>query len=226
MPIPILCYHKVSAEEVDGTWLNVTPARLDAHIRFFLRRKYTFLRGFELAQAWPKRGVCFTFDDAYVSAIRNAPSLFERHGVRCTFYAVSERVGLTSSWDAPKDAPLAGWNDLIAVSKAGHEIGNHTATHPHLGELTQILQEEEIKACRETLISHGIQEGSFCYPYGSLNAASKSAIQANGYQIGMAIGKRAALPTDDRLALPRIVMAYRDSTAMLLYKLHVRPKLK
>lgn len=226
MQLPILCYHKVSPHPSDGRWLNVHPHRLAQHLRFFKRRGYSFNTVQELAHAWPTRGVCLTFDDAYTNAMNHGVEVLKANGGRATFYVVSERVGTTSSWDGDKAAPLADWDLLIQAASDGHEIGNHTASHAHMGELSLDGQVAEIKACGEALESKGFQPASFCFPYGDHSANSSTALQKCGYTVGVVIGKRPATPNDPLLALPRIVMAYGDSLPMLLYKLNVRPKLK
>src|SRR4051812_17322791 len=109
----ILCYHKVGPVATEGRRLNIEPARLRSHIRFFARRGFAFLLGRELAQSWPERSVCFTFDDAYTSTIRNAPELLEESGARGSFYAVSDKVGGSSGWDGSLARPLASWDELL-----------------------------------------------------------------------------------------------------------------
>ncbi len=75
--------------------------------------------GFE----WPegkKVALSLTFDDARLSQIDNGIPIFDKYGVKATFYvspaAVPER--------------LDGWKQAI---ESGHEIGNHSMTHPCTG---------------------------------------------------------------------------------------------
>ncbi len=226
MQLPILCYHKVSLEPSDGRWLNIHPRRLRQHLKFFIRRGCEFKTVGELSGNWPRRGVCLTFDDAYISAMTQGVEVLNSLGARSTFYVVSDRVGQSSSWDGKRAAPLADWDLLVEAARTGHEIGNHTATHVHMGALSHEEQVGEIKRCKEVLAARGFASSSFCYPYGDFSEDSSGALNECGYKVAVVIGKRAALPSDPLLALPRIVMAYGDSVAMLLYKLHVRPKLK
>lgn len=226
MQLPILCYHKVSPDPAEGRWLNVHPKRLKQHLSFFARRGYSFHTAHDLGEKWSKRGVCFTFDDAYTNAMEFGVEALSSVNAKATFYVVSERVGTTSSWDADKAAPLAGWDVLMQAHEMGHEIGNHTANHVHMDNLNIESQIVEIQACKEALAEKGILRSSFCFPYGSHSPASATALKKCGYNVGVVIGKRPALPSDPLLALPRIVMAYGDSLPMLLYKLNIRPRLK
>ncbi len=225
MPLPILCYHKVGDEATYGRWLNIHPKTLRDHIRFFARRGYTFLRAVDLAEDWPPRGVCLTFDDAYVSATTHGIEVLKSERVLATFYVVSDKVGCSSDWDPGKEARLANWDHLKEAAQDGYEIGNHTASHVRLGDLALDEQVAEIKQCREALSARGFSQASCCFPYGSHSPMTAKALEACGYRVGVALGKRLARENDPKFALPRIVMSYGDSLPMLLYKLHIRPRL-
>jgi peptidoglycan/xylan/chitin deacetylase (PgdA/CDA1 family) len=217
----ILCYHKVGNAQTEGRWLNIEPRRLRTHVRFFQRRKWPVLMAKELAGPWPDRSVCFTFDDCYRSTMQHVPRIFEDLGVRAVFYAVPSQVGATSAWDHERAAPLADWDAILAADRAGHEIGNHSWSHARLAACPLEEQIEEVQRGHSALLERGIEPKSFCYPYGAL--AEREAVP---YEVGLAIGKHAALETDDRKRLPRFVVAYSDALPMLLYKIWVRPKLR
>ncbi len=220
----ILCYHKVGPVAEEGRRLNIEPERLSAHARFFARRGFRFARACDLMDPWSARTVCFTFDDAYASTMQSAPAILEEAGGRGSFYAVSDKVGLTSDWDGELARPLAPWSVLVEVQARGHEIGNHTCTHPHLHQLTRAQQLSEIADADRAMRERGLSPASFCYPYGSL--CPEELLTQCGYSVGLALGKRVATEGDDRQALPRIVVAYSDSIAMLLYRIHLRPRLR
>ncbi|MFZ4508666.1 MAG: polysaccharide deacetylase family protein [Fimbriimonas sp.] len=220
MKLPILCYHKVGPIAEEGRSLNIEPSQLDAHVRFFARRNARFALARDLAGDWSGLGVCLTFDDAYSSTMHYGVEVLNRNGAKGTFYAVPTLVGQSSSWDGESARPLADWPALLAAQAAGHEIGNHSHTHPHL---PQVDATPEVALAHDDLITHGIQPGSFCYPYGHWNDETRAAVVASGYKVGMALGKRPARPSDDRLALPRVVMACSDGIAMLIYKLYLKP---
>jgi peptidoglycan/xylan/chitin deacetylase (PgdA/CDA1 family) len=219
--VPILCYHKVGLAAEEGRRLNIEPERLEQHVRFFVRRGFRIvLPDADLFSS--NRCVCFTFDDAYSSALNHALPVFERHDCRCTFFAVTSLVGGSSSWDGELARPLAGWADLERAHSRGFIIGNHTHTHPRLADLDIAKHEDEVLSAKNLLAEHGITSTAFCYPYGSLNEAAKDVV-ARHYEVGLALGKRPATSEDDRLALPRIAVAYSDGLAKLLYKIHIRP---
>lgn len=223
MTLPILCYHKVGPITEEGRGLNIEPGRLESHGRFFARRGHRFLLAKDLADEWPNRAVCFTFDDAYCSTLTHGVEAMRRAGGVGSIYAVTSLVGGTSEWDAGRERPLANWDQLLVAQAAGFEIGNHTRTHARLGDLSLEGQAAEIEAAQAALLAHGLDSGSFCLPYGSHNLETRAAMTQAKVAVGLALSRRPAKPDDDRLLLPRIVVAYGDGVPKLLYKIHVRP---
>lgn len=224
--LPILCYHKVGPVAQEGRRLNVEPGRLRSHLLFFMRRAYAFPTVWEVAEGrWEARSVLFTFDDAYASTIQNAAPLFLAAGRPCAIFAVAGHVGTESSWDGSLARPLADWDSLRSAGLAGIEIGCHSLSHARIDTLDASSLEREIQGAKRVLEEHGIVHASFCYPYGSHSEAVRSAVRKSGYRVAFALGKRCAHPHDDRLALPRIAVAYSDVLPKLIYKMFVRPML-
>ena len=72
---------------------------------------------------WPEGKKCalsLTFDDARLTQIDKGIPLLNKYNVKATFYISPER--LTERLD--------GWKEALAL---GHEIGNHTMSHPCTG---------------------------------------------------------------------------------------------
>lgn len=222
----ILCYHKVGLERDIGRWLAVSPSNLASHIRFFQRRGYMFLTGRDLADSWPERAVCFTFDDAYVSTLENGLPLFREAKATASLYAVPSQVGGRSAWDGDRAQPLADWHALRKAQDQGFEIGNHTLTHARLADLSSDSVRMEIEEAHRNLLREGIRPASFCYPYGSESVEARRAVAEAGYKVGLALGKRIATRADDPTAFPRIIVSYGDRVPMLMYKIFVRPALR
>ena len=95
-----------------------------------------------------------------------------------------------------------------------------------MSELTAEEQLSEIRIADEMLREHGITPGSFCYPYGAYDDTTVEVLGECGYGVGLALNKRVAAATDQRLVLPRIVVGYSDALPMLLYKIYLRPRLR
>ena len=106
-----------------------------------------------------------SFDDGRPSQIENGVPLFERYGVKATFYVNPDSV---------KKNP-EGWKQAAAK---GHEIGNHSMTHPCTGnkpfsrknaveDLTLERMREEMLAANSFLKEQlGVTVRTFAYPCG------------------------------------------------------------
>lgn len=223
--VPILCYHKVGSAAEEGKWLNVEPERLRSHVRLFKKRGYTFVQAKSLSIRWPERGICLTFDDAYESTLMNGIEVMRNAEVTGSIYAVGSQIGGSSVWDGPLARPLASAELLKSVSAAGFEIGNHTNTHCRLSGNTWSEQLEEFESAHKALVEAGITANSVAYPYGDFDSNTVLAFEKTGYSVGLGLSRRPAFDSDALSALPRIVVAYGDSNAHLLYKVFLRWRL-
>lgn len=117
---------------------------------------------------WPegKRiAVSLTFDDARESQIDVGVPLLNRHGVKATFYVLPDRIRRR----------IPDWK---AALQAGHEVGNHSVTHPCTANegfsTTNALEYYTLERMAEELDTAnvaiermlGIQPQSFAYPCG------------------------------------------------------------
>jgi len=116
---------------------------------------------------WPdgkRAAVSLSFDDARPSEIDNGLEILDRYGVKATFYVLPFNV----------EKRLAGWKKAVAN---GHEIGNHTLTHPCSGNYLwvrtalenctlEIIEQdiEEANVAIERLL--GVRPTTFAYPCG------------------------------------------------------------
>ncbi|HZS53351.1 MAG TPA: polysaccharide deacetylase family protein, partial [Bryobacteraceae bacterium] len=109
---------------------------------------------YELAtwRGFSASAVSYTFDDNSPNQFSVAQPMFDAKGLHATFFCI---VGGTPDWTA-----------ITNASAKGHEIGNHTLTHPNLSSETdaQVIAEE---GGAKTLIeAHtGKKCVSLAYPY-------------------------------------------------------------
>lgn len=85
----------------------------------------------ERAFVWPegKSGaVSLSFDDGYESQVLRGTPLFDRYGVKVSFYVLPFFL----------EPQLTLWKKAVA---AGHEIGNHTVLHPCTGNFDWVRKE-------------------------------------------------------------------------------------
>ena len=117
---------------------------------------------------WPagKRvAVSLSFDDARASQVDVGLPLFDVQGVKVTFYVNPRSLGKR----------LDGWKKAAAK---GHEIGNHSSSHPCTGNFTwsrehalenytlAMMEQEMDGANAETERMLGVKPTTFAYPCG------------------------------------------------------------
>jgi peptidoglycan/xylan/chitin deacetylase (PgdA/CDA1 family) len=130
--------------------------------------------------------LALTFDDGFANVLRHGLEPLARHGFRAIEYLVAERLGGTNDWDAPDGEVQERLMDTAQVRDwlaAGHGIGSHTLTHPHLTRISPQRAKEEIFASRKKLEDlFGVPVRHFCHPYGDWNAAVRDLVIAAGYE--------------------------------------------
>jgi peptidoglycan/xylan/chitin deacetylase (PgdA/CDA1 family) len=111
---------------------------------------------------WPngaRAAVSLTYDDGLDSQLENVVPELEARGLKGTFFLVQENV----------DARIADW---VKTAALGHEIGNHTVSHPcTLGPFTEAaFAQREIVPMEAYLDSHfgASHRRIFAYPCGYL----------------------------------------------------------
>jgi peptidoglycan/xylan/chitin deacetylase (PgdA/CDA1 family) len=117
---------------------------------------------------WPggaRAALSLSFDDARASQVDVGLAVLDAQGVKATFYVVPEAV----------ERRLEGWRKVAA---AGHEIGNHSLTHPCSGNFPwarrKALEDYTLDRMRRELVDAnarvkellGVAPETFAYPCG------------------------------------------------------------
>jgi len=118
--------------------------------------------------SWPsgkELAISLTFDDARASQVEKGTALLDEYGVKATFYVLP----------GPVKEHLAGWQQAV---QSGHEIGNHSLTHPCSGNFPwarqKALEDLSIQDIRRELTESnkqlesmlGVKPQAFAYPCG------------------------------------------------------------
>ncbi len=92
-----------------------------------------------------------------------------KHNIKATFF-------VCGFWAKEND-------DIVeAIHASGHEIGNHTSTHPHMSLLDVPTIEQEVLSFDDTLEKiTGTRTNLFRAPYGEYNDLVISTVRAMGY---------------------------------------------
>jgi len=100
--------------------------------------------------------VALTFDDGPGPYTPQILDILDEFDARATFYVVGQQI---TSW--PRMLPL--------IAEAGHDIGNHTMSHPKLSELTVAEQADQINGLDELVVGRaGIMPTTVRPPFGDL----------------------------------------------------------
>ena len=102
-----------------------------------------------------KKQVSISFDAAWGDEqTHTLLDILKEHNVKSTFFLVGDWV------DKYPD-------DVKDIYDAGHDIGNHSDTHPHMTEMSTEEQKNQIKACNEKIKEiTGKEPKLFRAPYG------------------------------------------------------------
>lgn len=117
---------------------------------------------------WPQgkqAALSISFDDARESQVTGGTQLLDQYGIKATFFVVPSSV----------EKQLDGWKKAVA---SGHEIGNHTLTHPCTGNFdfsrknaledhTLNDMQKELTECNKRIKELlGVKAEVFAYPCG------------------------------------------------------------
>lgn len=72
--------------------------------------------------------------------------------------------------------------EVKKIAEAGHDLGNHSATHPHMSQLSSEQITEELRKCHENVKElTGIEMDLFRPPFGEYDNEVIETATANGY---------------------------------------------
>lgn len=217
----ILTYHSIGYRRHE---MNVTPEDFSAHMNWLVRN-HPIITLEEAAAGVP--GVAITFDDGYQDNLLHAAPLLHALEIPATIFMVSDRAGTTLDADPePETGVLMRWDELCNLRAMGIQVGSHTRTHPHLAQLDEEAQYEEIVGSKLQLEARlGFAVTCFAYPYGSAadyNDTSIRLAEAAGYTLAVSNRYGHNSPVEDRYALRRIWVDATDTLPLFRAKVDGR----
>lgn len=118
----------------------------------------------------PEKKVAVSFDAAWgADDTDELLRILEENNVKATFF-------LCGYWvDKYPD-------EVEKIAKAGHDLGNHSATHPHMSQLTAEQITKELQDCHAAVKElTGIEMDLFRPPFGEYNNTVIQTARENGY---------------------------------------------
>ena len=116
-----------------------------------------------------KKQVAISFDAAWGDEETNRLlDILDRYDVKATFFLVGDWV---------EKYP----NDVKTIAAKGHDIGNHSDTHPHMPQLSESRAAEEVTACNEKIEAlTGSTPTLFRPPYGDYDNMVVNCVKSMG----------------------------------------------
>jgi len=177
--ILVLNYHRIvhSGEYVDPLYtkftLDVSVFQQQLDLIQQLGIHVVDLANLSETTSLPPFCIGITFDDGHLSDLQIAAPLLEKNNFPATFFPVINQIGTEN---------FMTWDDLTTLLKMGFTIGSHSFSHPHLTDLNQEDQHQEIVESRRVLEEKlGILVQLFSIPYGESDVRIIQTIQSAGY---------------------------------------------
>jgi peptidoglycan/xylan/chitin deacetylase (PgdA/CDA1 family) len=195
-PVPILMYHVISSPPPNAPYpeLYVPRASFAAEVAWLARHGYHAVTLQQVFDSWrgartlPDRPIVLSFDDGYLSQVKNALPLLRAH--RWAGVLNLELRNLTVVWGIRPP----GIRRLI---RAGWEIDAHTLTHPDLTTVGAAQLRDEVAGSREAIRKRfHVPVNFFCYPAGRYDDTVIAAVQAAGYRGATTTNYGLARPSD------------------------------
>lgn len=224
--VPILTYHKLGPRPpgVRLKGLYVSAALFDRQLAELRAAGFTSCSLTDAAGATENRGLrlVVTFDDGFRNVFQYGLEPLARHHFQAVQFLVSDRLGQSNDWDEGAGEAAEGLMDEAQVREwlaAGHQIGSHTRTHPHLPELAPDRAREEITASKKSLEDRfGVAIEHFCYPYGDWNESVRRAVAQAGYRTACTVEPGVNASVESPLLLRRFTARYRSRNLKTLWR--------
>ncbi|MDO4854425.1 MAG: polysaccharide deacetylase family protein [Coriobacteriia bacterium] len=162
----------------------------------------------------PKRTVLITFDDARYCAVKNAPAVLKKYGMKSTWFVIGKRTATSDGTDAHRyTATVDDLTQMIdeysGVELQGHSYGLHDTDS--VGKaLIYSKSYEDVLDDFSQLNSFASKSGLgnfkyFAYPYGSDPEWYRKGVKDSGVKAAFGFGDDAlAAKTDNIYAISRV----------------------
>lgn len=177
----------------------------------------------------PTRGkksiVAITFDDAFVSILKNALPVLTKWGLTANIFVPTGSLGKPPQWEIPsrsfdKNDPVISQEQVAKLNNDGFEVSSHTVTHPVLTEIDEDrLRHELLDSKRELERIIGYEVPAISYPHGAYDKRVCEAAEKAGYELGFTIEPCTINNYTNNLQMGRFAVSTRDS--LMEFKLKV-----
>lgn len=200
----VLTYNRFGDEGDPANTIRID--QFEAHLAEIARGGYTVLplseivRALKDRQPLPDRAIAITIDDTHGSVYQHAWPRLKRAGLPFTLFVATETVDRSA-------AGYMNWSQVRELAQSGVEIGNLTASHPHLTmQGTDRINYELETASRRIREELDIEAKLFAYPYGEWSTEVRQLVTKAGF--AAAFGQQSGVTHSghDWFSLPRFPM--------------------
>lgn len=216
--VPVLAYHVVTQYPASGNPYQYSLTEFKNEMAYLKNNGYTPLSIDEYyniinnTATAPSKPILLTFDDCTSDFYSNVYPVLYQYGFKATQFAVSD-------WINTGGHMTSGQIQEVAANKI--DVQNHTSSHVNLTSQTHDQKWSAINNCSTKLKSLiYYKTPAFCaYPYGSYDSDTASILQGLGYKGGFTVSGGLSSSSNNKFALPRIIMTNGDSLSIFIRKI-------
>lgn len=199
----MLTYHRVAPLSAVGlTDLKVDPANFVDELSALQSGGYHAITQAQLFDALyrhgslPSKPIIISVDDGYVDDVTRILPALKRFHLVATFFVITGRMTEPGFLTAAQ---------IRELDRAGMDVGDHTAHHVDLRQLTPSQLQMETAGSRQVLqrvLGHPVY--FFAYPFGYYNTQVEAAVKAAGFTMAYTTAGGITETTASPLTMPRI----------------------
>lgn len=203
-------YHRFDDDRYPST--NISVDIFTQQLEFLQQQKIPLVSTQEISERiargerLPEHAVMLTVDDAYRSFYEAGMPIIRQFGVPVSLFVNTDSVGTPG---------YMSWDEIREVAAAGVEIGNHTATHAYLVEMSasenfeqwqQRVRDDILSAQQAFAQELGFKPNVFAYPYGEYSPEIIDILKDLGFIAAYAQQSGVIHSQFDPFILPRFPM--------------------
>ncbi len=223
----ILLYHSIGGTPQDHRLgIRLPEEKFEKEIEEIVNQGYKVISIQEMIENKPNvennNCIVITFDDGYKDNFTQAAAILQKFNLKATFFITTSYIeGKTKKkWRNGTQREYMNWEEIIALSRMGFEVGSHMVHHIDITTLKDNELYFEFKVSKD-VISEKIGKAIkvFSYPYGKANKRVSEMAKSIGYIGGCSSFPGVNYPSNDPYILKRTEINGYDKINDFRYKM-------